>query len=124
MSSSDLQQKRKAIQIIELERKKLLDDLADDGQMIEGSLSDILVKCGREGCHCEKKPVHMVTRLTTREKGQIKLRVVRVDDREEVRHLVQAHKQFKRALRELGDLELRQKKILKTLKKARNKIYT
>jgi hypothetical protein len=108
MSSADFQQKRKAIQTIELERKALLDALTDDSEMIEGSLSDILVKCGREGCHCEKKPVHMVTRLTTREGGRIKLRVVRVDDREQVRDLVQAHKDFKQALKELGALESRQ----------------
>jgi len=124
MSSSDFQHKRKTIQTIEIERKKLLEALTDSSEMIEGSLSDILVKCGREGCHCEKKPVHMVTRLTTRENGQIKLRVVRVDDREQVRDLVQAHKNFKQALKELGALESRQKKILKTMKKARNKIYS
>jgi hypothetical protein len=124
MSSADFQQKRKTIQTIELERKKLLGVLIDDEEMIEGSLTDILVKCGREGCHCEKQPVHMVTRLTTRENGQIKLRVVRVDDRERVRDLVQVHKDFKQALKELGALESRQKKILKTMKKARNKIYS
>lgn len=124
MSSAYFQQKKRGIQTIESERKKLLDALTDDGEMVEGSLSNILVKCGRAGCHCEKKPVHMVTRLTTRENGQIKLRVVRVDDRERVRDLVQAHKEFKQALKELGALESRQKKILKTMKKARNKIYS
>lgn len=124
MSSADFQQKKKSIQTIELERKKLLDLLTSDGEMIEGSVSDILVKCGREGCHCEKKPVHMVTRLTTRENGQIKLRVVRVDDRERVRDLVQVHKKFKHSLKELGALESRQKKILKTMKKGRNKNYS
>lgn len=124
MSSTDFQQKKKAIQAIELERKKLLDALVDDSEMIEGSLSDILVKCGRKGCHCEKKPVHMVTRLTTRENGDIKLRVVRVDDREHVRGLVQTHREFKQALKELIALELHQKKILKTMKKRRNKIYS
>lgn len=124
MSSTDFQQRKRAIQTIELERKKLLDALTNDSEMIEGSLSDILVKCGRDGCHCEKKPVHMVTRLTTRETGQIKLRVVRVDDRERVRGLVQTHKAFKQALKELIALESRQKKILKTMKKGRNKIYS
>lgn len=124
MSSADFQKKRKVIQTIELERKKLLDVLTNDSELIEGSLSDILVKCGREGCHCEKKPVHMVTRLTTRENRTIKLRVVRVDDREQVRDLVQAHKDFKQALKELGALESQQKEILKTLKKARNKFYS
>lgn len=124
MSSADFQQKKKTIQTIESERKKLLDALTGDGEMIEGSLSDILVKCGREGCYCEKKPAHKVTRLTTRENGQITLRVVRVDDRKRVRDLVQAHKEFKQTLKKLSTLESRQRKILKTMKKSRNKIYS
>ena len=123
MSSTNLLKKKKAIQTIETERKRLLDTLIDDKALIEGSLSDILVKCGRGGCHCEKKAAHTVTRLSMRENGQIKIKVVRVDDRENVRKLVQVHKEFKEALRKLSELESRQKKILKTIKKERHTRY-
>ena len=123
MSSTDLLQKKKAIQTIEDERKRLIDTLTDETALIEGSLSDILVKCGRTGCHCEKKAAHTVTRLAMRENGQIKIRVVRVDDREHVRKLVQEHKEFKEALRKLTELESRERKILKAMKKARHGRY-
>ena len=123
MSSTDLLQKKKGIQAIEGERKRLIDTLTEDKDLIEGSLTDILVKCGRAGCHCEKKAAHTVTRLAVRENGQIKIRVVRVDDRDPVRKLVRVHKEFKEALRKLSELESRERKILKAMKKARHKRY-
>ena len=54
MSSNKLIKKKQAIQNAEVNRKQLLEILIADDELIEGSLSDVLVKCGRAGCHCKK----------------------------------------------------------------------
>lgn len=123
MSSKKLIRKKRAIQQAEVNRKRVLDIIVAEEQLIEGSLSDILVKCGRAGCHCEKKPAHPITRLNTRENGKIKNRVVRVDDLGRVRHLVQTYKNFKQALRELATIEIHEKEIFEKVKKTRNIRY-
>lgn len=123
MSSNKLIKKKQAIQNAEVNRKQLLEILIADDELIEGSLSDVLVKCGRAGCHCEKKPAHPVTRLNVRESGKIKNKVVRIDDLDRVRHLVQTYKRFKQTLRELATIEKHEKEILKMIKKCRSKSY-
>lgn len=123
MSSEKLTRKKHAIQQAERNRKQLLKILLDREELIEGSLSDILVKCGRLGCHCEKKPAHPITRLNTRENGKIRNKVVRIADIEHVRQQVQIYKDFKLALKELSTIEAHEKEIFEEVKKVRNKRY-
>lgn len=123
MSSKKLIRKKRAIQHAEVNRKRLLDIIVAEDQLIKGSLSDMLVKCGRAGCHCETKPAHAITRLNTRENGKIKNRVVRVGDLDRVRHLVQTYKNFKLALKELAKIENHEKGIFEKIKKARIRRY-
>lgn len=124
MSSKKLiRKKQAALQQAEMNRKRLLEIIIAEEQLIEGSLSDILVKCGRAGCHCEKKPAHPITRLNIREGGNIKNKLVRIDDLDRVRHLVQTYKNFKQALRELAAIENQEKEIFERIKKARNRRY-
>lgn len=123
MSSIKIERKRKKIQKLEKARKHLIELLLADDDLIEGNLCDILVRCGRSGCHCEKKPAHHVTRLGTREDDKIKNKVVRVDDREKVRRLVQTYKEYKQALKKLEQLEMEEKEIIKSAKAVRQKRY-
>lgn len=123
MSSEKLNKKKQATQQAELDRKRLMGILLAEEDLIEGSLSDILVKCGRAGCHCEKGPAHPVTRLNTREKGKVRNKVVRIDDVKHVRQLVQTYKDFKLALKELATIESHEKEIFAAVKKIRNKNY-
>lgn len=92
--------------------------------LIEGSYSEILVKCGRSGCHCEKKPIHLVTRLNIREEEKIKNKVVRVADRENVKALVARYKEHKEALQKLDQINEDLRENLKTLIKQKNIGYT
>ena len=116
--------KRKSkISKLEHERAKLIDLLLSDDELIEGSYSEILVKCGRAGCHCEKKPVHLVARLGMREDGKIKNKVVRVADREEVQKLTSRYKEHKRALQELERVNEAEGAVLKEFMRQKNRGY-
>ena len=108
---------------LENARKELLRLIFDDGELIEGSYCEILVKCGRAGCHCEKKPCHLVARLSIREDGKIKNKVVRVADRENVKRLIERFQEHKQALQELERINEMEREILKVLIKQKNKGY-
>jgi len=109
---------------LELTRKELLVLLLSDEELIEGSYSEVLVKCGRAGCHCEKKPIHLVARLGVREEGKIKNKVVRVADRENVKRLTARYREHKQALQELERVNKVEREILKELIKQKNCGYT
>ena len=109
---------------LEQERAKLLDLLLSDDPLIEGSYSEILVKCGRAGCHCEKKPIHLVARLGMREDGKIKNKVVRVVDREAVQKLTGRYKEHKQALQELERVNEAEREVLKEVIRQKNCGYT
>lgn len=123
MSSKKLIRKRREIHQAELNRQRLLKVIIAAEDLIAGSLSNILVKCGRSGCHCEKKPAHPITRLNTRENGKISNKVVRIVDLERVRQLVQAYKDFKSALKEIATIEAHEKQLFEETKKIRNLRY-
>lgn len=108
---------------LELDREELLVLLLNDDELIEGNYSEILVKCGRSGCHCEKKPIHLVARLGIREDGTIKNKVVRVADREKVKQLTDRYRECKQALRQLEHINEMEREILKQLIKRKNRGY-
>ena len=105
---------------LEREREELLAFLLNDDKLIEGSYSELLVKCGRVRCHCEKKPIHLVARLGVREDGKIKNKVVRVADREEVKLLTNCYREHKQALRQLDHINDEEREIIKGLIKQKN----
>lgn len=105
---------------LEQARKELLVLLLSDGALIEGSYCEILVKCGRAGCHCEKKPIHLVARLGIREDGNLKNKVVRVADRENVKRLTTRYRDHKKALQDLEQINEVEREILKGLIKQKN----
>ena len=112
--------KKNQLSKLEQTRKELLVLLLSDGELIEGSYSEILVKCGRAGCHCEKKPIHLVGRLGIREDGKLKNKVVRVADREKVKRLTVRYRAHKKALRDLEQINELEREILKGLIKRKN----
>lgn len=118
-----MSQEKNKISKLEQKRKKLLVLLLSDEWLIEGSYSQILVKCGRSGCHCEKKPIHLVARLGIRENGKIKNKVVRVADRDNVKRLTVRYRERKQALRQLEHINEMEREILKGLIKRKNRGY-
>ena len=118
-----MSQGKNKISKLEQKRKKLLVLLLSDDELIEGNYSEIFVKCGRSGCHCEKKPIHLVARLGIRENGKIKNKLVRVADREEVKQLIDRYRERKQALRQLVQINETECEILKGLIKQKNQGY-
>lgn len=102
----------------------LLSLLLSGVELIEGSYSEILVKCGRSGCHCEKEPIHLVARLGLREDGKIKNKVVRIADREEVKKLIERYREHRQALQKLKQVNETEREILKKLIKQKNCGYS
>ena len=103
----------------ERERKRLITTLLNDSNLVEGSLRDVMVRCGRKGCHCEKEPVHPVTRLSRWENGKLKNKIVRVDDRELIRKLSHNYREHKNALSKLVKLNDEEMQWLKSVLKSK-----
>ncbi len=99
---------------IQKQRKRLIKLLFSNCELIEGSLRDSLIRCGRSGCHCRKQPSHPVTRLSRWDKGKLKNKIVRVADRQWVKKLSDNYKQHKQALRDLVKLNEKETEIIKT----------
>jgi len=104
---------------LEKERKRLIRILLSDCKLVEGSLRDLLVRCGRKGCHCEKGPIHPITRLSHWENGKLKNKIVRIADREVIRKLSNNYKDHKRALGDLAKTNAEELKLLKSVVKSK-----
>lgn len=107
----------------EKERKRLIELLLSDCEIVEGSLRNMKVRCGRKGCHCEKEPVHPVTRLSRWEKGKLKNKIVRVADRERIKKLSDNYKDHKNALSNLVKLNDEEIQWLKSVLKSKTVKY-
>jgi len=115
--------KEEKIHELEKERKRLIRILLSDCKLVEGSLRDLMVRCGRKGCHCEKEPIHPVTRLSHWENGKLKNKIVRIADRELIRKLSNNYKEHKRVLRDLAKRNAEEIKLLKSLLKSKTIRY-
>ena len=100
---------------LEKQRAQLIEYLLSDCPLIRGSYTEVLVKCGRTGCHCEKKPAHLVSRLIIHQNGHPQCKLIRVADRDSVQTLVQNYKQHKQAWRQLVQIHNKQEALVKTL---------
>ena len=72
MSNMKLTAKQNALLQLQAERKKLIEPFLKDDELTEGSYAEVLQKCGRLGCYCEKKPTHLVTRVSKWLEGKLK----------------------------------------------------
>lgn len=108
--------RKKQFQRLEAERREIVEYLLTECSLIQGNYSELLVKCGRSGCHCEKEPIHLIARLGMKNAlGNLVNMLVRVDDRERVVDLVNKYKEHKKQLRRLLEIQDEQKKILKDI---------
>lgn len=123
MSIKKINNKKEKVSEIEKERKHLINILFSNCEIVEGSFRESLVRCGRPNCHCEKEPIHPVTRLSRWEDGKLKNKVVRVDDREWVKKLSDNYKKHKKALSDLVKLNEKEREIIKTVIKWKIKKY-
>lgn len=121
--STKINKKKEKVQGLEHERQRLINILLSDSMLVEGSLQDVLVRCGRKGCHCEKEPLHPVTRLSRWENGKLKNKIVRVADRELIKKLSANYKEHKKALSDFTKLNAEEGKMLKAILKLKNFNY-
>jgi len=115
--------KKEKLSALEKDRKRLMKILLSDCKIVEGSLRDLMVRCGRKGCHCEKEPIHPITRLSHWDNGKLKNKIVRVADRELIRKLSNNYKEHKRALGDLTKINAEEIKLLKSLLKSKSIRY-
>ncbi len=123
MSTKIIKKNKEKLVEIEKERGRLIRFLLNDCKLVEGSLRDSLIRCGRQGCHCEKEPIHLVTRISRWIDGRLKNKVVRVADREWVKILSGNYKKSKKALSDLIKLNEDERETIKTLIKLRTIKY-
>lgn len=122
-SIQKINKKKEEISKIEKHRKRLIKLLFSDCEVVEGSFIDVLVRCGRSGCHCEKEPVHPVTRLSWWENKKLKNKIVRVADRQRIRILSDNYKKHKQAMSALVKLNEKEKETIKTVIKLKTIKY-
>lgn len=75
----------KKIQAKEKIRSRLLSELFQLKEIVRGSFCKIKVKCGRNGCRCQKGEPHSHQRMSWREKGRDLSRAVPKEDHEWVK---------------------------------------
>ncbi len=122
-SIQKINKKKEEISKIEKERMRLIKLLFNDCEIVEGSFIDVLVRCGRSGCHCEKEPIHPVTRLSWWKNGKLKNKIVRVADRKRIRMLSNNYKKHKQAMSALVKLNEKEKETIKTVVKLKTIKY-
>lgn len=123
MSIEKINTKREEIKEIEKQRKKIINLILDHSELIEGSLRDSLMKCGKKGCRCEQEPIHPVTRLSRWENGKLINKLIRVADRERIRKLSNNYKKHKQAINEFVEINNKEKELLKNTVKLKTVKY-
>jgi hypothetical protein len=121
--SNAIRKTKRAITEIQRERERVMDTLLPNTELIAGSYSEMYARCGKTGCHCEKKPAHLVTRLGFMESGKVKTKLVRIQDRPWVSKMVQTYKNQKKGIGEVSKLNKKQVALLRKLIQLRNCRY-
>ena len=123
MSNGKLTAKQNALLHLQEERKKLIEPFLENDELTEGSYVEVLQKCGRPGCHCEKRPTHLVSRVSKWMDGKLKHKVVRIEDRDQVRKFVEIYKKHKAAMTKLAKGAQKEKEIMIAIIKLKNRPY-
>lgn len=100
---------------LQQKQKKLIKIFFTDKKLIEGCYRTTLIKCGKKGCRCEKKPIHLVTRLSKWEDKKLKNQIVRVGDRKWVQEYSENYKRHKTTIANYEKISKRIKEILKKI---------
>jgi len=89
-------------------RQKLWSSLENNVEMMQGSLFERYLPCGKEGCKCKKGEKHgPFYYLTYLEAGKLKTQYVPKDKVERVKKWIKAYKKVKEIIREIADINHR-----------------
>ena len=114
---------REAIQRLERERARLLDDVLAPEPLTAASLSLVKRTCGRPTCHCAKSPSHEAWVLKTYADGRQSCQVVRQADVETVRSRVAVYRRLRAALMRLEAIGKEELALLRGLVRRRHVPY-
>jgi hypothetical protein len=123
MSTKTFEKKCSELTSLRKERDECVKIFLARNKLIIGSYCELLVKCGRSNCHCQEKPCHLVSRLGIKDNGLIKNKVIRVNDRENVKGLVENYRDHKKMLAEIVKLQKKEIKIIRKIIEAKSKKY-
>ena len=115
--------KKEQFHRLELQRNKLINYLLSDCSLMRGSYTELLVKCGKVGCHCVGKPAHLIARLGTRRNNKAQTQVVRIADRKRVRSLVDVYKKHKVASTNFKKIHQQLEQIVKAIIEDKDEQY-
>jgi hypothetical protein len=123
MSNKNLKKYKKEILRLSEKRQKLLQLLLSNQLLILGSYTETRMRCSSPGCHCHKDGGHPTMRISHWYKGKLKSKVVRIDDRQWVAEAAANYKAHKQALRDIAEVNNREKEVLKLILEQKAQIY-
>jgi hypothetical protein len=123
MSNENLRKYEKEVLQLSEKRQKLLQIFFSNQLLILGSYTETRMRCSSPGCHCHKDGGHPTMRISYWDKGKLKSKVVRIDDRQWVAEAAANYKGHKQALRDIAELNIREKEVLKMIIELKAQIY-
>lgn len=124
MSIRNIKNYQKEIRQLSKKRQDLLEAFFSEEVLLLGSYKETRMRCGSPGCHCHKDGGHLTMRISHWEKGKLKNKIVRIDDRDWVAEASENYKNRKLAIREISKINAREKEVLKMLIEQKGQIYT
>jgi hypothetical protein len=114
-ATKNLKKVQERLRNLQKERAKRLRIFYRHEPLIAGSYSEVFMRCGKATCRCHQKGGHFATRLSKWTRGKLKTKIVRVDDREQVREASDHYKSHKSMLREMKKLHAEELNMLKQI---------
>jgi hypothetical protein len=113
----------KKIRALKVQRRALLEKLADDAAIVVGNVYDVMRRCGNLSCHCAAKPAHRQTLLIYVDDGRRRCKFVRSADAERIKQAWQRYRDCKKALKDFCALQKEELQILRAQIQARRVSY-
>ncbi len=108
------------LQQLRHERRRLLSRLTAKHELAVGTVSPVARKCGKSACHCAHGDGHpQVQFLFTDDEGRRRCKLVRKADEKWVLQAGDRYKEFRIDLRQLADINSREREILMSLRDLR-----
>jgi hypothetical protein len=115
MNSRSRTKVRASLEALQRRRARLLEAFLQDDELAVGTVSEVLARCGKPGCHCVREKGHPQMRLLYAEDGTRKCKLIRQADMDRIREAGERYRVLKGALRETRALNLRELRLLREL---------
>lgn len=110
-----LNKTQQSLHALKEQRYSLLKVFLNLSPLIKGSFGEFLIRCGRSNCHCYTQPCHLVTRLSQRQEGKLKHKVVKVADRQWIKPLSDNYREHAQTLSQLLKINKKEHQLLKNV---------